>query len=418
VPPYTHVELIATAGQGTLWTATDDASGEVVALKKLNVLGEPKTDSLAISRFEREVRKQSALNHPGVMPVIAYDFGVVPPWYTMPLADYSLEKRLETMSPLPIPELSDIVLAVLDAVEFAHRQGIVHRDLKPANLLLLDRHGTRRWVVADFGLCRDTRSDSAIITQTSAAIGTVRYMAPEQFDDAHNVGPTADIYAIGCLLFYCLTGAPPGIRELELDRVPITFRALVQKATAVNRGRRHLSIADLRADFIASIDRIRDRHQDGWSTRSVRDLQDRVTHWLRPWFESSRDLHELSDRQLRDIVSSVLLSLGYTLVAGTGESSLTLAVSHKVAGTGLVLIGRHRYFAPSTTLRRLVEEVTQAAVDFGLLVTTGTLAREARVVAERDPCIEVIEGSRLLDEVGHLLDDAGGRARLGQDASG
>ena len=108
----------------------------------------------------------------------------------------------------------------------------------------LEGPGRRDWVVADFGLCRDIKSDSPTVTNSGVGLGTTRYMAPEQSERPHHIGPTADVYSLGCVLYHCLTGEQPGIRQLDYDKLPDEYRPVVAKATALHRQQRYKSASE------------------------------------------------------------------------------------------------------------------------------------------------------------------------------
>src|SRR5262249_47825456 len=123
----------------------------------------------------------------------------------------SLEKKLAG-TPLAPREAAALTLAVTGAVDAAHRVGIVHRDLKPANVLLTADGSPK---VSDFGLAKQL--DEVSHTNTGSVIGTPTYMAPEQARGSKQVAPPADVYALGAVLYHCLTGRPPFLAACGLD---------------------------------------------------------------------------------------------------------------------------------------------------------------------------------------------------------
>src|SRR5262249_25416615 len=138
------------------------------------------------------------------------------PYFTMELVEGGSLARKLAGTPQPARPAAALVSAVAGAVEVAHRSGIVHRDLKPANILLT-ADGTPK--VSDFGLARRRGGEDGL-TRSGAALGPPSYMAPEQAQgSADAVGPAADVYALGAILYELLTGRPPFRAETELKTV-------------------------------------------------------------------------------------------------------------------------------------------------------------------------------------------------------
>jgi WD40 repeat protein len=157
-------------------------------------------------RFRVEAESVASLRHPHIIAIheVGETDGLA--FYVMDYAEGgSLAQRLDR-GPLPAGEAAHLVEALAGAVEHAHERGIVHRDLKPGNILLTG-DGTPK--IGDFGLAKRD-SGGAGLTQTGAVLGTPTYMAPEQAaGEARAVGPACDIYALGGILYECLTGRPP-----------------------------------------------------------------------------------------------------------------------------------------------------------------------------------------------------------------
>ena len=127
----------------------------------------------------------------------------------------SLSQRLAD-GPLPPREAAELMVKVAEAIEYAHQRGVIHRDLKPGNILL-DRNGNPR--VTDFGLAKKLEGDSGL-TGSGQIMGTPSYMPPEQAGGKRGeVGPAADVYALGATLYALVTGRPPFQAATAMDTV-------------------------------------------------------------------------------------------------------------------------------------------------------------------------------------------------------
>ena len=187
-------------GMGVVYQARDRRSGDTVALK---VLREASTASAAL--FETEVKVLLALEHPHIVGYVGHgltDTGhpyVVMPW----LDGEDLQTRLDE-GPLSIHETLSLARAVAGALEHLHGRGLIHRDLKPSNLFLVGGDVERVQLI-DMGLARDAAAARAII-QSGVLVGTPSFIAPEQARGDRDVSPAVDVFALGCILFECLTG--------------------------------------------------------------------------------------------------------------------------------------------------------------------------------------------------------------------
>jgi serine/threonine protein kinase len=190
-------------GMATVYLARDIKHDREVAIK---VLHPELSASIGADRFEREIRLAAKLQHPHILGL--YDSGSADGllYYVMPFVrGEALRDRLDREGMLPVEDALRITLEVCSALHYAHEQGIVHRDIKPENILLSGEHS----LVADFGIARAANDASGQkLTQTGMAVGTPVYMAPEQ-STGDPVGPTADIYSLGCMLYEMLAGEPP-----------------------------------------------------------------------------------------------------------------------------------------------------------------------------------------------------------------
>ena len=200
---YTVERELGRGGMATVYLAKDSKHEREVAIK---VLLPDLAASIGAERFEREIKLAAKLQHPHILGL--YDSGVADGqmFYVMPFVrGESLRDRLDRDGQLTVDDAISITVEVAGALGHAHAQGIVHRDIKPENILLNGEHA----LVADFGIARAVSdAGSAKLTQTGMAVGTPVYMSPEQAA-GEVVGPTADLYSLGCMLYEMLAGEPP-----------------------------------------------------------------------------------------------------------------------------------------------------------------------------------------------------------------
>ena len=201
VGPYTIDELLGEGGMGRVYRARL-ADGEEIALKL--VKAELAKDAVFLKRFDREAGIASRIEHPHVVGVI--DKGIhngIPYMAQKFIRGGSLQDRIEKEGPLPLPDAVKVCQEVGSGIDALHAAGLIHRDLKPGNILL-DEQGTA--YITDFGLAKDR--EASVLTRPGQALGSMDYMAPEQIRGEEVTG-LVDVYALGCLLFECLAGAPP-----------------------------------------------------------------------------------------------------------------------------------------------------------------------------------------------------------------
>jgi TolB-like protein len=200
---FTLVRELGRGGMATVFLAEERHPQRQVAVK---VLDPDLASRMGRERFLREVELSAKLSHPHIMPIYSAGEADGLLYYVMPyLPGESLRDHLERAGALPLGEALQVAAEVADALDYAHRQNIVHRDIKPENILLLDGHA----IVADFGVARAMLDAGDLrLTQTGSSVGTPLYMSPEQATSSQ-VDGRADIYALGCVVYEMLTGAPP-----------------------------------------------------------------------------------------------------------------------------------------------------------------------------------------------------------------
>jgi WD40 repeat protein len=204
VPGYEIVRELGRGGMGVVYQARQLALNRVVALKMILAGGHAGADELA--RFRLEAETLALLRHPNIVQIYEVGTHEGRPFLALEfLEGGSLVGQLEQGTPAPTAAAA-LAEVLARAVHAAHERGIVHRDLKPENVLL-DRDGTPK--ITDFGLAKRLE-DQAGQTASNAVVGTPSYMAPEQAaGKSSRVGPAADVYALGAILYRLLTGRPP-----------------------------------------------------------------------------------------------------------------------------------------------------------------------------------------------------------------
>ncbi len=210
IGPYEVRECVGTGGMGRVYRAVRvDGFRQEVALKLVRP-GVASTELLRRFRTERQVL--ASLNHPNIARLL--DGGTSAeglPYFVMEFLDGEPLHRYCEGRQLGIRERLELFATVCRAVQHAHEKGVVHRDLKPGNVLVT-KDGTPK--VTDFGLAKVLHGELAVSaalgqTVSGAVLGTPSYMAPEQAEDGKEVGPAADVYALGAILYELLTGRPP-----------------------------------------------------------------------------------------------------------------------------------------------------------------------------------------------------------------
>ncbi len=214
---YTLQERLGVGGMGEVYRGTHRLLARPAALKLINpkVLNSGREDStrIIIERFRREAEAAATLRSPHTIEL--YDFGIADDgtfYYVMELLEgLDLEKLVSRFGPVPPARAIHFLAQACDSLGEAHLRGLVHRDLKPSNLFACKMGLEVDYVkVLDFGLVKNTPQVAAAeqmrLTAVDAISGTPAYMAPEMIGDSDAVGPAADVYALGCVAYWLLTG--------------------------------------------------------------------------------------------------------------------------------------------------------------------------------------------------------------------
>ena len=204
---YELLEELGHGGMGVVYRAVQKYLHQIVALKVLpgRLLDEPQV----IARFRREMRLIGGLNHPNIVRALNAGESEGTHYLVMEYVDgVTLQSLLRAGHGMPVAAACEVIRQAALGLEHVHRYGLVHRDIKPANLMV-DAEGIVK--ILDLGLGKFRAADGAAhsLTQIGATMGTVDYMAPEQWEDSGDADIRADIYSLGCTFYFLLTGRAP-----------------------------------------------------------------------------------------------------------------------------------------------------------------------------------------------------------------
>ncbi|PXY85664.1 Stk1 family PASTA domain-containing Ser/Thr kinase [Bifidobacterium asteroides] len=266
-------QLVGRGGMAEVHKAVDTRLGRTVAVKIMR--SDLANDEVFLSRFRREAHSVALLNNPNIVSI--YDSGEelltddqgnherVPYLVMEYVKGQTLRSILKENGALSQRDSEQVMLGMLNALEYSHHMGVIHRDIKPGNIMISEQGIVK---VMDFGIARAMDDSAATITQTQGVVGTAQYLSPEQARGA-SVDMRSDIYSAGCVLYEMLTGQPPfngdSAVAIALQHVnqmatppstivpglPKMWDSICAKAMAKDRQNRYATAAAFKSDILA-----------------------------------------------------------------------------------------------------------------------------------------------------------------------
>lgn len=266
-------ELIGRGGMAEVRVAVDKRLGRTVAVKIMR--SDLANDEIFLSRFRREAHAIAQMNNPNIVNI--YDSGE-----ESVIAENGLEERLPYLvmeyikgktlrdilkmnGALSQRDAEQVMLGVLNALEYSHRMGIIHRDIKPGNIMISEQGMVK---VMDFGIARALDDSATTMTQSQGVVGTAQYLSPEQAR-GEQVDMCSDLYSAGCVLYEMLTGRPPFIGDSAVaiayqhvsevatplstlvPGMPAMWDKICAKAMAKDRQNRYATASEFKNDILA-----------------------------------------------------------------------------------------------------------------------------------------------------------------------
>ncbi|MGC5327493.1 serine/threonine-protein kinase [Brevibacillus sp. SYSU BS000544] len=254
-------EEIGRGAFATVFKGIDIKKSDFVACKEmfpssvLSTIYGTEGEEFAV-RFKREVRMMREFNHPNVIPIYEAQLEKQPYWFTMPLADFSLQEWINNNQNASEEDRLQLFLKILDGVKYLHKHDKFHRDLAPSNILMFQagENSTLPSIqIADFGLAKDLQSKSFKTGHSVHGLGHQDYTAPEQSNKLADADHLSDIFSLGGILYFILSNKSPLYRFTE----NVTLHRIVDKAMRDRRHERYQSIDEFRDAIEHTIKRMR-----------------------------------------------------------------------------------------------------------------------------------------------------------------